>query len=152
MIDIKKHNRLLHHLAVKRDEGRVYGKLIEKHKWLFRKPGRYTPFHLFGFECDEGWHGIIEELVEGIERVADKEEDNWIRKHIRVFQVKEKFGTLRFYLAAYTTDELVKLIRKAEERSATICEACGKPGKLRKVLGGYLKTLCEDCYKIRKTR
>ena len=148
MLRQKFHSRRLHHAAILKDKRRIYGKLIKNHKWLFTKLKRNLPFYLFGFECGEGWYGIIKELIEGIERVADKELDSWMRKHIRVVQVKEKFGTLRFYLnLTYATDALEELIRDAEEKSAITCEICGKLGKLCKIRGGYLKTLCVDCYK-----
>ena len=45
-------------------------------------------------------------------------------------QVKEKFGTLRFY---YTggDDRIDGMVRMAESMSAVTCETCGAPGKLR---------------------
>lgn len=55
-------------------------------------------------------------------------------------QVKEKFGTLRFY---YTggDDYIRGLEAMADSMSAVICEDCGKPGKLRS--GGWVRTLCD---------
>ena len=57
----------------------------------------------------------------------------------KVTQVKEKFGALRFYTTA-TTDLCQSIIDNAEIESTTICEACGRKGKLRKI--GWLVTLC----------
>ena len=60
-------------------------------------------------------------------------------------QVKEKFGTLRFY-ADYGEDyedEIEDLIHQAEVRSSKTCEECGQPGVTRP--GGWIKTLCDDC-------
>jgi len=56
-------------------------------------------------------------------------------------QVKEKFGTLRFY---YTGgNEFVRgLVAMAESMSAVTCETCGKPGK--RVGGGWVTTLCQE--------
>jgi hypothetical protein len=56
-------------------------------------------------------------------------------------QVKEKFGTLRFY---YTGgDDVVRGIeRMAEGMSAVMCEKCGAPGKPRQ--GGWIRTLCDE--------
>ncbi|SCX31603.1 hypothetical protein SAMN02910436_02727 [Ruminococcaceae bacterium P7] len=54
-----------------------------------------------------------------------------------VSQVKEKFGTLRFYFhlaESHTrefTDQLYDIVRLWEERSATVCEKCGNPGEQR---------------------
>ena len=60
-------------------------------------------------------------------------------KAFSVAQVKEKFGTLRYYTSG-SNDKIRQLIHDAEERSAETCEVCGKPGKL--ITGGWLKTLC----------
>jgi len=56
-------------------------------------------------------------------------------------QVKEKFGTLRFYY--YGGDDVVSGIeRMAESMSAVMCEECGAPGKSRR--GGWIQTLCDE--------
>ena len=55
-------------------------------------------------------------------------------------QVKEKFGTLRFYY--YGGDSVVSGIeRMAESMTAVTCEQCGAPGKTRS--GGWIQTLCD---------
>lgn len=59
-----------------------------------------------------------------------------------IHQIKEKFGTLRFYVG-YAPDWLNYAIEGAEIVSARTCEECGKAGKLRP--GGWVKTLCDTC-------
>jgi hypothetical protein len=55
-------------------------------------------------------------------------------------QVKEKFGTLRFYYRG--GDDVVSGIeRMAESMSAVTCETCGAPGVTRS--GGWIQTLCD---------
>ena len=55
-------------------------------------------------------------------------------------QVKEKFGTLRFYYSG--GDDIVSGIeRMAESMTAVTCETCGAPGKSRS--GGWIQTLCD---------
>lgn len=55
-------------------------------------------------------------------------------------QVKEKFGTLRFYYSG--GDEYISGIEAmADSMSAVTCETCGAPGKPRK--GGWIQTLCD---------
>jgi ribosomal protein S14 len=62
----------------------------------------------------------------------------------RASQVKEKFGTLRFYMT-FETDEMSTIINKAESQSSKTCEACGRPGKIR---GKYwLSTRCLRCWR-----
>ena len=55
-------------------------------------------------------------------------------------QVKEEFGTLRFY---YTggDDVIDGMVRMAESMSGVTCEECGGTGK--RVGGGWVTTLCE---------
>lgn len=55
-------------------------------------------------------------------------------------QVKEKFGTLRFYYSG--GDEYISGIEAmADSMSAVTCETCGAPGKSRS--GGWIQTLCD---------
>ena len=61
--------------------------------------------------------------------------------NVRVSQVKEKYGGLRFYVGG-APREVHDIIDECERLSYTICEVCGKPGKLRE--GGWLRTLCDE--------
>jgi hypothetical protein len=56
-------------------------------------------------------------------------------------QIKEKFGTLRFYYNG-GDDYIRGLESMAASMTLRICEECGKPGKIRE--GGWLKTLCDE--------
>jgi len=58
-----------------------------------------------------------------------------------VVQVKEKFGTLRFYCP--NTDAIQKYIQLAERLSAVTCEDCGKPGRANNAR--WIRTQCEQC-------
>lgn len=62
----------------------------------------------------------------------------------RASQVKEKYGTLRFYLTS-GTEEMYAITDKAESRSETTCEICGKAGKRRGDF--WLSTRCSPCWK-----
>jgi len=55
-------------------------------------------------------------------------------------QVKEKFGTLRFYYSG-GDDYISGLVSMAESMSAVTCDECGNPGK--QVGGGWITTLCQ---------
>lgn len=66
-----------------------------------------------------------------------------------VMQVKEKFGTLRFY---YTggDDEISGMVRMAESLSAVTCESCGNPGEMwpkqdGEGIRGWIHTHCQAC-------
>lgn len=60
-------------------------------------------------------------------------------------QVKEKFGTLRFYYDG--GDEYINgVVSFAENSSGHTCEECGKLGKIRH--GGWVRTLCDEHAKV----
>ena len=54
-------------------------------------------------------------------------------------QVKENFGTLRFYYQG-GDDYIRGLVSMAESMSGVTCEECGKPGT--QTPGGWIKTVC----------
>jgi hypothetical protein len=89
-------------------------------------------------ECGPGWWPLIRDLA----TLLDDTCPGWC-----AFQVKEKFGGLRFYahLGEGSGDSAGRgwqAIQKAEAESFTICEQCGEPGFLRS--GSWLKTLCDN--------
>lgn len=91
----------------------------------------------WGFDCGDGWFDIINELSRKITEIDEREGVT-----TEAAQVKEKYGTLRFYVNG-ETDATEKAIEKAEDRSAVTCEVCGKPGKLRGAC--WLRTRCDEC-------
>lgn len=84
-----------------------------------------------------GWRPLITKLDEDLAGIAPDYE---------IFQVKEKFGGLRYYIGGVSPDvydEVHHLIGLAEEQSFRICERCGQPGRERS--GGWILTLCDAC-------
>ena len=71
---------------------------------------------------------------------------HWPNTGLAVQQVKEKFGTLRFYCSGGET--IYKFISLAERLSAVTCEDCGKQGTANN--SGWISTLCEECRGERK--
>lgn len=116
--------------------------LFEKHRHIFR--GRYLPVTEnllpFGIECGDGWFALIDELATTIDRIL--ESDKQLANSFIVIQVKEKFGTLRFYTSP-TPDVIHYLCEFAEAMSSHICESCGMPGKPND--RGWIRTLCQTC-------
>ena len=119
--------------------------LCEKFPRLYRN--RYgdmrTTAMCWGFEVGPGWMKLIYDLSEELEKEIIKLEKKWTKEDLEnvcAFQVKEKYGTLRYYMDR-STDEMYWLISEYESKSSTICEQCGEPGKLR---GSYwLYTACD---------
>jgi len=79
-------------------------------------------------DCGDGWLKLIDPLIEECNK-----------RGVHIAQIKEKFGTLRFYIHG-GDEELYNLIDKAEMESAHICEVCGDPGEFTSY--GWIKTLC----------
>ena len=104
---------------------------------LERCPKLYK--HLNHFEIQAGWCFILEKLSITLEALIPKDNEE-----MYALQVKEKFGTLRFYLSS-ETDEMSSLIEKAEKLSAYICEICGEDGDIR-TNHGWLTTRCDPCH------
>lgn len=165
-------------------------KLCAKYPKIFRD--RNAPMNqtcmCWGFEHDDGWYNIIDQMCANIQHHIDwtrKQRLNallynralsraikgdlstynklsvWQRNQIDddlkdpepqlrhvpeacpqvvAIQVKEKFGTLRFYYSG--GDDIVSGIeRMADSMSAVMCEKCGAPGRSRR--GGWIRTLCD---------
>ena len=94
----------------------------------------------WGFECGDGWEPLIRALAVEVEAiiVALPEAE---RADVKAVQVKEKFGTLRFYMAG-GNDDIYAAIQRAEKVSAETCEQCGSAGKIRS--GGWIRVLCDS--------
>ena len=87
--------------------------------------------HLTRVEVPPGWMDLVAECHRKLVRIYPE---------YKLSQVKEKFGTLRFYMTALT-DEMRAAIQTAEEASAETCELCGASGVLQSQ--GWFKTLCD---------
>lgn len=89
------------------------------------------------FECGDGWRSSLLALSAALEALIRVESDP---PRYRAHQVKEKFGTLRFYMSE-TTDAMRSLICTAEQASATLCEDCGAAGSSG-ALVSLARTVC----------
>lgn len=91
----------------------------------------------FYFECLSGWHDLIDTLCCSLQERTDQHGD----PQIKATQIKEKFGTLRFYVEA-ASHEQYALIEQAEEDSARTCDLCGAEASM---LGnGWMMTRCHQ--------
>ena len=85
--------------------------------------------------CGPGWYPILARLEERLRQIDSD---------YQVYQIKEKFGTLRFYWTSRNRDAGTAAVADAEAESARTCEQCGNPGRLRK-RNGWFRTVCDDC-------
>lgn len=130
-------------------------KLLEKYPELYdykSEDGKSSYISHYGFSHGDGWFNIIDCLSATI---ADVMKAHPGRRHltpkefneiiqVRVAQVKEKFGTLRFYVDN-GNKEIYTAISLAELLSGRTCESCGASGRPRS--GGWVKTRCDGCEK-----
>lgn len=91
-----------------------------------------------GIECNQGWYKLLDELLGKIQaHTTDNSE-----APIQVFQIKEKFGGLRFYYSG-GDNYIAGLVQLAEHESEKTCEVCSAPGTMR--TDGWMKVRCDDC-------
>jgi hypothetical protein len=84
--------------------------------------------------CDDGWINIISECHN--ELIA-------IDKNYSIQQIKQKFGTLRYYCTPSNPkheEQFAKIVDKYERLSIKVCEISGTGGVLMKK-DGWFKTL-----------
>jgi hypothetical protein len=109
-----------------------------------------------GFATGPGWWEMMHHLCSQMQAHIDHKQ-TMKEKHnigdgceqVVVEQVKEKFGTLRFYVSGGddTTDGMITMV---ESLSAIMCETCGAPGERRH--GGWIRTLCDTHEAERQTK
>jgi len=109
----------------------------------------------FGIEPDNGWYNLINDLCADIYHYYNTKYDgvdydgnkyhHEVPPSFYVTQIKEKFGSLRFYIMA-APEDIHDMVHKAENKSYYICEVCGKEGKqfYRDDLP-WVRTLCDEC-------
>ncbi len=95
----------------------------------------------WGFSHGDGWFNILDQLCANIQNhIKWRTKNGHVVPQVVAEQVKEKFGTLRFYYRG-GDDAIDGMVRMAESMSSVTCEECGAPGHQRD--GGWIKTLCD---------
>lgn len=98
-------------------------------------------------ECGPGWFPLLTSLDADLRALCPT---------YTVAQIKEKFGTLRYYINHLDdVPEDVALavhtrIAAAEQKSASTCEECGQPGRLCGT--AWFRTLCRTCEDVWQRR
>jgi len=139
-------------------------KEITDEQW---EKGGYSTYDAYGCCVGEGWYDLLRGLCLDITKAYEAANEP---VGIVVSQVKEKFGTLRFYCypvghnpgcfafdfigsgslrrSPGETDlhrGISKIVRKWEEASGRTCENCGAAAETRTDIG-WIKTYCDSCY------
>lgn len=111
-------------------------KLFAAYPGLFARGD--APVTAQGLAVGHGWTGILEDLFRQLADIDAARPNS-----VRITQMKEKFGTLRVYLAR-PNDEAMAAIDQASRQSAQTCEFCGGPSSVRN-RGGWFTTMCDGC-------
>ena len=125
-------------------------KLVEKYPAIlkdYRGDKMKTCMH-WGMECGDGWYDLLDDLLHKLDFISKSSDTQVVAD-----QIKEKFGTLRFYYSTIKVEEsgvdpivdkiISDIVHCAERRSAYTCEQTGKRGDLCS-RGGWLRTLSRD--------
>lgn len=133
-----------------------------KYDALFKEYPELTKGNFGGFCIGEGWYNLINTLFGMIthyvtqhnedvayrkQQLADGKAESYpedLLKEIkmpRIRQIKEKFGSLRFYIDS-GDKRINHWIEFAEALSGRTCEECGAPGEMRNSTG-WIHCLCD---------
>ena len=100
----------------------------------------------WGMECDDGWYKLLDKCMEKLQYICDLCSKDGREVQVVANQIKEKYGTLRFYVSVYDANEIENdivddIVNDAERTSSRTCEVTGEYAEPCK-RGGWYKTLC----------
>ena len=96
----------------------------------------------FPMEWGNGWLESFYDLCRQL-LTEVKSDFQWV-------QLKEKFGGARCYYDGTITPYGAELIHNFEYDMESVCEICGKPGRLH--TDGWWMAICDECYKKSQER
>lgn len=122
-------------------------KLVAKYPKILKDYGgdiNSTCMH-WGFECGDGWYKLLDNGMEKLQYFCDVCTSDYEVPQVIAAQIKEKFGTLCFYVDYKDTNDIQKsilldIISHMHRESKTICEITGDFGSLCRK-GMWYKTL-----------
>ncbi|RUS44580.1 hypothetical protein [Cohnella sp. AR92] len=120
-------------------KAKLQTKLFEQFPWIKSVHG--SRFAEDGFSCGDGWYQLLYDMFLEIEAAYAKSSGTENRSSVG--QIKQKFGELRVYIYD-VFPEVNDIISEKQKVSTSICEQCGKEGKLERRTGVF-QTLCDEC-------
>lgn len=115
--------------------------LMPRNRWTDKIPEDFDYSYTELDAMPDGWRKafgeqLCEELREELVRA------DYLDKY-RITQIKEKYGSLRWYDLGCTKRMLREIIPKYERLSARTCIQCGKPAT--KISTGWISPYCDTC-------
>lgn len=117
------------------------------------EPWRESDEGWFDYGIPQGWGDVIHRGLTEIDGILER---FGARDCIAIVQVKEKWGSLRFYFDMFEPDgahmrldkECYRLVDEAvtrmEDETSTVCCCCGTTENIN-CYGGWVHYACEDC-------
>lgn len=93
------------------------------------------------FDLQPGWQEVLHNLSRSIVTLLANQP--LVAAKFRVLQVKDKFGSLRFYYTPHDR-HIQMVVDAAENASKKLCFGCGERGT-QKQCNGVLVTACDSC-------
>ena len=109
-----------------------------------------------GLDCGNGWYKLINRLCGYVQGMIDRNPP-MINQQMRVRQIKEKYGGLRFHYEWVVIKDrkipgvfdiktnLDGCVDFAMNMSEMICEECGSSEGVNKEVNGWWSTQCKTC-------
>lgn len=115
--------------------------LMPRNRWTDKIPENFDYSYTELDAMPDGWRKAFgEQLCEELR--AELVRADYLDKY-RITQIKEKYGSLRWYDLGCTKRMLREIIPKYESLSARICIQCGKPAT--KISTGWISPYCDTC-------
>ena len=119
--------------------------LLPRNRWTGEVSEYYDYSYNELWDLENGWakafgYELICELRDALI------EANYLHDY-RIVQIKEKYGTLRWYDFG-APDKVFNIITKYEKLSGEVCVHCGKPATHETY--GWINYVCEKCLNERK--
>lgn len=137
-------------------DDKLQNKLFKKYPSIFqdRKKSIKESCMPWGISTGDGWFNLIDSICSSLKNIENN------NKGIKIIaeQVKQKFGTLRFYYRIDGSPERAiegvnqinrihgqvdGIMMLAHFMSEKICEDCGNPATMQ--TRGYISNICDDC-------
>lgn len=118
-----------------------YNFLMPRNRWTGKIPVEFNYSYTELDAMPDGWRNAFgERMCEEIRNALI--EANRLDEY-RISQIKEKYGTLRWYDFG-ATQKVYDIISKYEYISRFVCMNCGRP-YAKELNNGWIYTLCENC-------